>query len=501
MDFYLVDGNANFVNNTLVNNNAFSFSETNNNVVKNNIFEDSIVSGQTLENCLLYNSIGTNTMNNCLQADPQLDSNFIPIWNSTTKSPCIDAGVADILDADGTRSDIGAFHATSHDFHETEANSGRYRWVSFPVIDRTIVTEGEETEYICSPVEEQTDYFRIFDEYGYEQVFDDPDWTNTNLTELDSKEGYKIQTYDDVLIPTSGKTLAENTPVTVNPNGDWVGYFVKETLSIDVAFADIWDHIQSIYSEDWAWRKGDTIPAERCGLIYGKMYVVNVDQACSFVYNQSGSGINPKERTMPTGLCYTETPEYMPITVTGLDSRGAAEIGVLLDGECVGASEIDAEQVQILAFVPSTYDGTGEVTFQIYDGSRGYKTYSDYQVMGARNQQDLRLQLNKFATVRLGNESEDIETLTCVSNYPNPFNPTTTIKFSIADNASNALVEIYNLKGQKVKTLLNEKLSAGNHSVIWNGVDNSNNKVASGIYFYRIKTSEMDLSKKMIMMK
>ncbi len=504
IDFYLFGPGANIINNTFINNDV-SFSQFNNHVVKNNIFYDSIIQAQTLENCVIYNCTATNnTMTNCIQTDPQLDINLIPIWNSTTLSPCIDAGVADILDADGTRSDIGAFHAINHDFHETIANAGRYRWVSFPVIDRNIVVEGEETEYICSPVEDDTDYFKIFDEYGNIAVWsgNPPYWSiNNGILILDSKEGYKISTANDVLIPTSGTSLPENTTVSLDAGENWVGYFVKETLPIDVAFADIWDHIQSIYGEDWAWKKGETIPANRCGLIYGKMYIVNVDQPCSFVYNQSGGGITPKERTMPTGFNYTETPEYMPITVTGLGSRGNAEIGVLLDGECIGASEIDGDQVQILAFVPGNYDGDGEVTFQIYDGNRGYKTYSSYQVLGARNQRSLKLQINEFATVRLGDETEDIETLNKVGNYPNPFNPTTNINFSIVDNASNVLVEIYNVKGQKIRTLLNEKLSSGNHSVIWNGMDNSNNKVASGIYFYRIKTSEMDVSKKMMIMK
>jgi len=85
-------------------------------------------------------------------------------------------------------------------------------------------------------------------------------------------------------------------------------------------------------------------------------------------------------------------------------------------------------------------------------------------------------------------------------NYPNPFNPKTTINFSLKE-AGNVTLEIYNLKGQKVKTLLNDNMEAANHSVIWNGDDNKGNKVSSGIYMYRMKTKDYSKTQKMILMK
>ena len=78
-------------------------------------------------------------------------------------------------------------------------------------------------------------------------------------------------------------------------------------------------------------------------------------------------------------------------------------------------------------------------------------------------------------------------------NYPNPFNPTTTISFSVTQNAmsgsdgsSFVTLEIYNIKGQKVKQLVSSQLSAGQHSVVWDGKDENNQLVSSGIYFYKL---------------
>lgn len=87
-----------------------------------------------------------------------------------------------------------------------------------------------------------------------------------------------------------------------------------------------------------------------------------------------------------------------------------------------------------------------------------------------------------------------------VGNYPNPFNPVTTIGYSIK-NAGNVTLEVYNLKGQLVKTLVNKHLEAAFHDVVWNGKDNNNKIISSGIYFYKMKAGKYVNTKKMILMK
>lgn len=87
-----------------------------------------------------------------------------------------------------------------------------------------------------------------------------------------------------------------------------------------------------------------------------------------------------------------------------------------------------------------------------------------------------------------------------LKNYPNPFNPITTISFEIAENGKTE-VEIFNVKGQKVKTLIKEQLEAGNHSIVWNGKNDSNNQVASGMYFYKVSVNNSQKISKMIMLK
>jgi len=85
-------------------------------------------------------------------------------------------------------------------------------------------------------------------------------------------------------------------------------------------------------------------------------------------------------------------------------------------------------------------------------------------------------------------------------NYPNPFNPRTTIKYDLVSNAD-VSIQIYDILGRKVKRLLDEKQGPGSLSVAWDGRDDSENPVESGIYLLRFRAGSHVASNKMILMK
>lgn len=85
-------------------------------------------------------------------------------------------------------------------------------------------------------------------------------------------------------------------------------------------------------------------------------------------------------------------------------------------------------------------------------------------------------------------------------NYPNPFNPTTTIHYTLPE-AAQVVLKIYNIKGQEVKTLVNEYQKPGEKLVVWNGKNQNDETVNSGIYFYHMKLGENTYSRKMLFLK
>ena len=86
-------------------------------------------------------------------------------------------------------------------------------------------------------------------------------------------------------------------------------------------------------------------------------------------------------------------------------------------------------------------------------------------------------------------------------NYPNPFNPSTQISFDIPEGSELVSLNIYNILGKKVSTLLNNVVNPGKHKIEWNAKDNEGNPVASGIYFYELSSSSFTARKKMLLIR
>lgn len=85
-------------------------------------------------------------------------------------------------------------------------------------------------------------------------------------------------------------------------------------------------------------------------------------------------------------------------------------------------------------------------------------------------------------------------------NFPNPFNPTTTISFAI-DKPGHTVLSIYNLLGQQVTLLTNKYLIAGQYSIVWDDKNDSGESVSSGVYFYTIESGNRFDSKKMLLLR
>jgi hypothetical protein len=85
-------------------------------------------------------------------------------------------------------------------------------------------------------------------------------------------------------------------------------------------------------------------------------------------------------------------------------------------------------------------------------------------------------------------------------NIPNPFNPATTIRYTMAER-SNVTINVYDASGRLVRTLVDGARDAGAHDVMWDGRDNNNSPVTSGVYFYRLTTGTHSESKKMVLLK
>ena len=126
---------------------------------------------------------------------------------------------------------------------------------------------------------------------------------------------------------------------------------------------------------------------------------------------------------------------------------------------------------------------------KLFDSSTSFKL--DKVILGNSN--------NKSISVNIV-ENITPSTFSLKQNYPNPFNPTTSIEFDLEKYDYVKLV-IYDINGRHIATLADNYFSNGTHKFIWNSLDDYGSKVSSGVYIYRLISSDNILTKKMLLLK
>ena len=126
----------------------------------------------------------------------------------------------------------------------------------------------------------------------------------------------------------------------------------------------------------------------------------------------------------------------------------------------------------------------------------------EFDLVGAPLISNGLINMGAYAYYATENSNEEAIPLTSqlYSNYPNPFNPETNIRYYL-NSDSNVSLEVFNIKGQKVKTLDKGFRKDGEYLLTWNGTDDNNRTVGSGIYFYRLKTEDFSATQKMLLLK
>jgi hypothetical protein len=412
-----------------------------------------------------------------------------------------------------------------------------WNWESFPILQRNgnntagainvlvgIPGFPEEITFIdvlnTGPIGSSQGYGRLY--------YDNPNWYPSAGYNLQSTRCFKIQVLPDLsedyyyrILDIPGTLLDETTTIDLLAGQDnWIGYWIKASQDIDDAFGDDFDKVSSIKAEDWEWKDMrpvrdpfDPVPIYYPirPLNYGKGYVVRVkEDILNFQWNIPGEIGSQYTKQASELFTFEEKPDYESVIIDTIEGgNNIVEVGVFENEVCVGAAVVDEFPLHILAYTDAVNRGE-ELTFQFsYGGGRGYQAAEGYTVLntetGFFETRKVRLGQMEHNIFRLYTDEEqeivpEIDRTVLYSNYPNPFNPTTQITFSIPQEGK-VNISVYNIKGQLVKTLVNRRIISGSHIVNWNGQDNTGKRVSSGVYFYKLKTAEKEISKKMLLLK
>lgn len=364
-------------------------------------------------------------------------------------------------------------------------------------------------------------------------------WTNDTVP-LTQRKLYKLEfDYDSPTMHTYtgsfGGYVMEDAAL-IDPNATvqwgvtayqpyWLSYTLLPSQNIVDAFGEAWSDVFSVRAEDWFYR----IPPENPrndfsvgtdpythstagkNMDFGKGYIVTFkNNQLAFSWNRSYA---PHNITLGIAKAeffeWEDKPDYMVIDVLEIaNSEDVEEIGVFQGDTCIGGVKADIIPCQILTY-PDVDDPT-PITFEILPKSKALPLHeSVYQILNKNDNTysmgSIIAQTDGWYQVKLlGDTSMDnIESpsmLTAVTSFPNPFNPDTSISFSLSEKAEVSIM-VYNAKGQKVRGFPTYLYNSGKNIVSWNGKDNQGNTVSSGIYFMRLSTKHDTYTHKMLLMK
>lgn len=465
--------------------------------------------------------------------DAQIDANYRPIWNSTTMSPCIDTGFGED-DPDGTPPDIGAIPAIQHRYweysFENQHDLDKWYWVSYPVLNTITDNALIANEFFEELLHRHQDSDLAWQPTYLEEIR----WVNQgqnlitwtsgawagpmNSHSVSSPQGYKIKLLQDVpdvvSLSESGFKTPNNTQFPIYGEVEnWLGYFREEPQYPEDAFADIWDDLVSVRAKNWSITRdvGSGLMIGKKGTLnFGDMVIVRTNNDHNTFRWGGNHPVPPDLKPEVKGFVYDEKPDYIPLYVSLSDSllQDLDEIGLYVDGVCRGAVVVEDSLEQISAYVDNAAElseGNVEFVFCYNDSKSMEPQMKSMKPPVGRLKAKYSQAGSAYPYFEFKLSPEDMDNIvppefSLRQNYPNPFNPTTTIAYSLPE-ANQVRIDIYNVKGQLVKSLLNKDMEAGLHSIIWNGRDMNNQSVASGIYFYRLSSPSMTQTKRMLLMK
>jgi hypothetical protein len=242
---------------------------------------------------------------------------------------------------------------------------------------------------------------------------------------------------------------------------------------------------------------------------------INVDTANTVFKSEGNSLIHigenaliagTKNSVIPNGVVSIAPAAFMGcvyLTEIVIPSS-VEEIGVVAFGYCIELTEIiiplTVTEINRLAFL-----GCDELEIFAVASEKPEGWHPDWNALELEWDEDEDYVVISRVPVIWGHvsDSDKIEVVratTLMGNYPNPFNPTTQIDFYLS-HPENISLNIYNLKGQLVRVLYSGDLSAGSHSLTWDGLDHTIKPVSSGIYLYRLNTSTDSVVRKMTLIK
>ena len=337
------------------------------------------------------------------------------------------------------------------------------------------------------------------------------------LSTLEPTQMYTLKMAETATLTITGVPVdVASTPISLISGWNWIGYLPQNSGDLVSALASVEDLAIFIGSQS----SGTSTYYPAYGQWLGGLSTLQPGNGYTLKMTGPGELIYPEfdglarldenkqevvlsEKISDWDFHYGDY-EFIGTIHASIDSRidfNGDVVGVFVDDECRGIAErmyfpFDDRYFYIIQVYSNVANGE-EMTFKYYDSTHDEVVeytesieFTSDMVVG-----------NGFDTFGLSREALSAPMEYSLSDaYPNPFNPTTTLSFSVPTEGVVSL-NIYDMTGRLVSTLVDGNLEQGYHSIIWNGMDSNGHAVSSGMYIYSLNGEGVSITKKMVLMK
>ncbi|MEA2030194.1 MAG: FlgD immunoglobulin-like domain containing protein [candidate division Zixibacteria bacterium] len=340
----------------------------------------------------------------------------------------------------------------------------------------------------------------------------DPDLAEySTLDDVDYYHGYWIKINNDYTFEICGDMIDKTEFIQIYSGWNLVSYWPNECLPVDAALASIAGLYEVVLGYDGGYQV--YVPSDKIYSTLTEMcpelgYWIRSTADASLIYpGWTGPTFAASRSDAPV----TAASEFITPTRNWISVYGS---GITLDGKALPDNAVIKASTEDGVICGHGVYNNGLLKFTpVYGWETTNETTSAYpkegdlvqiSVNGERVYPDITYSNNgdRVRVERLTSASDNALPMefTLSQNYPNPFNPTTEISFTLPKTYQVKLT-VFNVLGQEVTTLVNDRLNEGPHTFTWTGTDDNGNTVSSGLYLYRLTAGDQTLSKKMVLTK
>lgn len=342
-----------------------------------------------------------------------------------------------------------------------------------------------------------------------------PDWVN-NIGDWITEEGYLFKMNEDDMLEIQGSVMNPQTPILLASGYQFISYLPQQPMDALTALSDVLENLDFVRNSNgsmlqkigpnWVNNIGDMVP--------GEGYLVKMNAAGELIYPES-TQLSGLTRTTPQYFEFeggnAADPVYTIYIKPGEYINIGDEVAAYSNGKLVGATRITSENKyqNDLAVFSTLNDSKGfeageQIELRIWKQQSGQEIKASYELINSYGDAYMNTLYPNgdgyYSVAEVNTQAAGIEEPVIserLNSYPNPFSSHVFVEFRL-NRAANVKLSIFNVYGQKLKTVTNARLSAGNHKVKLDGTD-----FAEGVLLYRfdVDNEEQHITRKGRLMK